>query len=453
MKASDGGFNTTTNQTMQSLRQAPPANNKISTLDKAKPLDASGFPNPPRGRSSQLRPTIANMRHLLAGYGISVRYNEVKKKSTFTIPGHSGSPDNFDRVALTQIMSLADLNELSKGNIADVVEAIGDRNRYNPAADWILSKPWDGVDRLPAFHGTLVQQADFPADLKETLMYRWALSAVAAALKPSGFHSRGVLVLQGRQSMGKTAWAKALVSDEALSQEVIKLGHHLDAGDKDSLLGAMGHWMVEIGELDSTFRKEVARLKATLTDLVDKIRPPYGRTPSEYQRRTVFCATVNDANFLVDTTGNTRWWTIPLDRIDYKHGIDMQQVFAQLALDFYNGEQWWLTSEEEQRLEEQNKRHRRVSALRERLLDAVDLRLIGDGKLKAYKSTEVLKAIGIDHPTDAQYKELKALLEELNVRSTLSHGVTKWRMPFKVEDSLGFARTDWDDSEPDEELF
>ena len=32
------------------------------------------------------------------------------------------------------------------------IAAIADRNQKNPVADWILIKPWDGVDRLQAFY-------------------------------------------------------------------------------------------------------------------------------------------------------------------------------------------------------------------------------------------------------------------------------------------------------------
>lgn len=38
----------------------------------------------------------------------------------------------------------------------------------------------------------------------------------------------------------------------------------LDPGNKDSILGAIVHWLVEICELDSSFKKDVARLKGFL---------------------------------------------------------------------------------------------------------------------------------------------------------------------------------------------
>ena len=133
-------------------------------------------------------------------------------------------------------------------------------------------KPWDGVDRLVSVYATLIHRADFPEKLKQSLMYRWLLSAVAAALKPSGFKARGVLTLQGPQSIGKTSWISALIPDAILREGVLKLDHHLDAGNKDSIITAVCHWIVEIGELDSSFKKDIARLKGFLTADRDKVR-------------------------------------------------------------------------------------------------------------------------------------------------------------------------------------
>ena len=70
-----------------------------------------------------------------------------------------------------------------------------------------------------------------------------------------------------------------------------------------------------------------------LTTDFDRVRRPYDRRESEYPRRTVFIATVNGMNFLSDPTGNTRWWTIAVDDLNFRHDIDMQQLFAQLAVE------------------------------------------------------------------------------------------------------------------------
>jgi predicted P-loop ATPase len=404
-----------------------------AVLDKAKPLNPSTFPHQPLQGSMVIPVTIPNVSHLLASYGITARYNTITKKVIITMPGQSGTPDNADNVALAQIISFATLNGLSAGQVPAYVYAIADRNQFNPIAAWILSKPWDGVDRLAAFYDTLTEREGYPKKLKEKLMYRWELSAVAAALMAVGFRSRGALTLQGPQSIGKTTWVGSHVPDPLLRDQTIKLDHHMDAGNKDSQIAAICHWVVEIGELDSSFKKDVARLKGFLTSDRDKVRRPYARVASEYPRRTVFCATVNDRNFLVDNTGNSRWWTIPITAANYQHGIDMQQLFAQLAVDFRNGAQWWLTQEEEQMLEAQNKTHRSVSAIWERVHSALDLDHDRATELPAMKAIEVLIEIGVKNPSNSQCKECAAVLREYLGEPKEFNGFFKWRVPLKQQ--------------------
>ena len=166
---------------------------------------------------------------------------------------------------------------------------------------------------------------DYPNYLKEALLYRWLLSATAAALKKRGFFSRGVLTFQGPQGVGKTRWINRLMPAGPLRDSCIKLDLCID-GSKDSLMIAIRHWIAELGELELSFRRDMSRLKGVITNDCDKFRPPYGRVVEEFPRRTAFAATVNDDKFLIDPTGNSRWWTVPVESLDYEHEIDMQQV-------------------------------------------------------------------------------------------------------------------------------
>lgn len=419
--------------------------NQQFSLDHAKPLDAMTFPDQPRPGSNQMPGTLANIRHLLRGYGILVRYNIINKKLEIILPGHSGTTDNFDNVAMTYIISLAVLNGLPLGQVYPYIEALADRNLYNPVAEHINSKPWDGVDRLPDLYDTVTAQEGYPLHFKNILVYKWLLSAVAAALMPVGFKARGVLTFQGAQGLGKTTWLLSLVPDLLLREAVVKVDHHMDGGNKDSILGAICHWLVEIGELDSSFRKDVSRLKGFLTSDYDKIRRPYSRKESEYPRRTVFFASVNTSDFLVDNTGNSRWWTVPVTSINYQHGIDMQQVFAQLAVDFHNGAEWWLTKDEEFELNYRNSDHRSVSVIRERILEIVDLELKGGSGHPAMSSIQVLTELGYDKPTNPQCKECAGILRELFGEPKKIKGIMKWRVPLRRTKAVAHTPINNDD--------
>lgn len=248
-------------------------------LDRAERLSVESFPNPPEEGSRKVPATIPNVQHMLESYGIIARYNVIKKEPEFNVPGLISTVDNAATVAMAHNKSLARLNGISVSNIEEAILAVADRYKYNPVANWIMSKPWDGVDRLQPLYDTLTVREGFPGEVRNFLVYRWLISAAAAVLKPQGFKARGVLTLQGDQGIGKTSWFASLVSDAHLRDSVIKLDQRMDAGDKDCLLAAATHWIVELGELEGSFKKNIDRLKGFLTNDIDKVRVPYASRP------------------------------------------------------------------------------------------------------------------------------------------------------------------------------
>lgn len=395
-------------------------------------IDVREFPDQP-AKGDGPPATIANVRHMVDRNGITVRYNVMKKRTEIIVPWLVGTAENADSVAMTHILSMAVRYGMQTGLVPQMVDALSDENAYNPAANWIRSKPWDGVDRLPAFCDTITARDGYPEPLKVVLMTKWILSAAAAALVPNNFRSRGVLTLQGPQGMGKTSWGLSIIDHPLLRDALIKTDHHLDAGDKDSLLGAIDHWIVEIGELESSFKRDVSRLKGFLTAGSDKVRRPYAKVAAEYQRRTVFYATVNVGDFLVDTTGNSRWWTIAVEKINFNHGIDMQQLFAQLADELKAGKQWWLTPEEEQMLEEQNSKHLSASVVRDQVLAIVDPDVDDISDCRPLTASEVLVLAGIERPTNPQAKECANLLRKWFGEPRRIQGRERWRVPMRPE--------------------
>ncbi|KRA82547.1 hypothetical protein ASD76_00060 [Altererythrobacter sp. Root672] len=374
------------------------------------------FPDQPFPGLKRLPVTLANVRYLLDANGIELGYNVIKKQ----LSSRRGSTDLEE----CDLQSLANLNGLGSNQFLDFVGTLARRNPSNPVADWIDSQPWDGTDRLEALYATVEVQEDYPIYARNFLLRRWLLSCVAAALEPSGFKARGVLVFQGEQGVGKTSWIARLVP-APMTAEWVKLDHHLDAHNKDSIFGAVTHWVVEVGELDSSFRKDVARIKGFLTNSIDKLRLPYARSPIEMDRRTVFAGTVNEWNFLIDPTGNSRWWTIPVTKLDFGHDIDTQQVFAQLAVDYRNGEQWWLNRPEEDLLASLNIAHQSVSVIEERILERIDQ---ADKKPRSMTASKVLEELGFRNPSNAQAKEAGAVLRSIYGPPKRIQGIMKWRV-------------------------
>jgi putative DNA primase/helicase len=377
--------------------------------------------------------TLENVAYLLSQSCIEVGYDVIKKAVSI----RRGTADLEE----CDLLSLANLNGMGSNLFLDFVGTQARREAVNPVVAWIDSKPWDGVDRLTAFCNTLTVRKGFPEPVRDFLLFRWTLACVAAAMEEDRFAGRGVLTLQGPQSIGKTRWLKRLVP-EPMTNHWVKLDHHLDGNNKDSLFGAITHWIVEIGELDSSFRKDIGRIKGTLTRDCDKLRLPYARSPIELPRRTVFAATVNECNFLVDPTGNTRWWTIPVEEIDHEHDIDMQQVFAQLAVRYRAGEQWWLDDAEQQMLEALNSEHQAASVIEERIRERID----PNGKnLRSMTASKVLEEIGYRNPSNAQAKEAGAVLRSLYGPPKKIQGIMKWKVALLDADMAEWQRSDEDE--------
>jgi putative DNA primase/helicase len=250
------------------------------------------------------------------------------------------------------------------------------------------------------------------AKLKEAMLHRWLISAVAAAFEPRGVSAHGVLVLQGEQYLGKTKWFKSLVPAEL---GVIQDGLILRPDDRDSVKQAVSFWLVELGELDATFRKsDIAQLKAFLTRDRDTLRRAYAKLESHYARRTVFFASVNPRQFLHDPTGNRRYWTISCASIDHDHGLDMQQVWAEVYETAYRaGEGWLLTSNELSALNAHNKDYEVLDPIRERLLTRFDWQA-NDMLWRWMTATDIMLEIGFDRPTRADVTQCGQIVSELN---------------------------------------
>ena len=398
------------------------------------PLEAESFPHKKQKKDGAFKPlcTIENVEHLCTGYDITVQYDVITKETIIKIPGVTGITENTANTAIESINSLASLNNIAIGQVARYVAVISDRNPINPVANWITSNTWDGTDRIKAICDTLTTRDGFPDEFKIVLIRKWLLSSVAAATVPSGFNGRGVLTLQGAQGMGKTTWVRMLMPEGLLRDKSILTGHHLDPSNKDSQTTAIKHWIVEIGELDSSFKKDIARLKGFVTLNKDSVRRPYARTDSEYQRRTVFCASVNEENFLIDQTGNSRFWTIPLVKIDYNHDIDMQQVFAQLYDKLQQGATWWLSPEEDKQLDDLNQAHKSVSVIEERVLATLNHDLPTD-KWKNMSASEVLQSAGVRSPSNQQARECGGVLRGLYGNPKKIQGIMKWKVPINQD--------------------
>ena len=398
------------------------------------------------------RHSFANLEALLAYAGISVKYDEIKKEGIIGVPGREYCGDDVKNATLGHILSLcaqwknATLGHIlslcaqwgfPSSNVDPFLSEVAARNVINPVREWILSEPWDGIHRIGNVYDSVVEERGFPRAFKELLMRKWLVSAAAAAFHPRGFHYRGVLVLIGGQGIGKTTWFRNLAGRDEFFNE----GIGLDPNDKDSLKRAISFWITELGELEGTFkRSDMSALKNFLTRSTDVLRMPWGRRMSEFQRRTVFGATVNQREILIDDTGNSRWWCIPVERMDMIDRRDMQQIWAEVYEDYYmRGTedplgQWWLTKDEEAELARQNWQFEAPNPIEELLTQGLNWEL-DRGFWREMTATDALIQagfVGIPRPGDAM-KAARVLrkLTGTTSKKTGHANARLWRVPPK----------------------
>lgn len=250
---------------------------------------------------------------------------------------------------------------VSKTAVSDYLANIADEDRFNPVLDMLHSTVWDGQERLP---GLLRIMGLRPGSLHAVLVRKWLIQAVALAHNEAGTSqaAEGVLTMQGGQGIGKTMLARRL----SIWEEWFAEGVSLDMKDKDSILRATGAWIAELGELDSTLKREQSSLKAFITAKVDRVRAPYAREATDRPRRTSFLATVNPDTFLRDETGDRRFWVVPAGGMDLPALIALSdEWFVQLWTEVYL---WWkqepqgfrLTQEERRALDKANRVYREM---------------------------------------------------------------------------------------------
>lgn len=365
--------------------------------------------------------TIENFKKLINAYGIKIVRNVVSKRDRIILPNDRYLDETGDAARLVRIESLITANNFAgnKRIAPDLCTEEASLNPYNPISEWIKSKQWDGEDRLQAMYDTIQQQEEFKEEDKQLFLRKWFISFIAAMEEPQGVFSKGVLIFQGEQSIGKTSWFKKLLPNPVA--EYFLEGATLDPTRKDSKATVTSHAIVELGEADSTMKRDIAAIKAFLTSNKDVFRPSYGRVDNKLPRRTVFCASVNDNEYLVDPTGNSRFWTIPVVSLDYKHEINMQQFWAQILTYYESGEIWWLQQEDEKILNSYNEDHVKTCPYTELLTARYVFpnKLDQDPENQRYSATDIYRCLDMKVNERTGAIEVARVLKKLGAyRST-----------------------------------
>lgn len=277
--------------------------------------------------------TIDILEACLKEMNIEIKLNQITHEISFSGLASKYNPESSisDLAVILSNELKVKYSQCSKDTVMDYLKVLAGMHRYNPVSDYLTSLTWDGKDYLNEFYDVLGIKND--DSLSRTLIQKWLWQCVALSQNDlkHPFGADGVLVLNGAQGIGKTSVGHALGTKHGFFTE----GMYIDKQDKDTTRRCISNWIVELGEIETTFRSDLERLKAFITAPIDIYRLPYVRSDEKTVRRTSIIATCNTTDFLIDPTGSRRFWTIPIDLIDLEklRQFDIDGLWAQMYME------------------------------------------------------------------------------------------------------------------------
>lgn len=327
--------------------------------------DDKEYEKPARKGDGSEKLKISHVEKWLEENGVSVRFNIITQAPEISgYTARSLQKGNLLNTLPTVIYN--DIVDEYKGVTQELIysylRVIIEAHSYNPVLDKLATVEWDGTDRWSEVWKMIGLEEDTPEnEFSRTLFQKWMLQSLCMLHNGEDdytFGADGVLTLSGPQGIGKTTLLRSMAMDRNFFRE----SQRLDDKDKDTARRCVTTWIAELGELDCTLKSDLGYLKGFITADIDSYRLPYGRSDVTVPRHSSLAATVNGDSYLIDPTGNRRYWTLPLKHIDIEAVMSYNwvQVWKQVehminASPLDVSQVFRLTKEEQKDLENRNR--------------------------------------------------------------------------------------------------
>jgi predicted P-loop ATPase len=150
---------------------------------------------------------------------------------------------------------------------------------------------------------------------------KFMVACVARAFEP-GHKFDYSPILHGSQGVGKSTLV-AILAQHWYGELSADFSNHQKLVEQ-----MQGCWIMELPELSSIARGQIEDVKAFISGTGTKARLAYNARAEKYLRQTCFIGSTNDTEFLIDTTGNRRWWPIEINVTE----IDLAALRAEVNL-------------------------------------------------------------------------------------------------------------------------
>ena len=329
---------------------APPPKPELNITAVAEALDAGEFE--PTGEKLQ-KIEADQLIQLLRASKKEYRYNIFTQQ----IEQEEKVLDGIERFYL----KLAQMRlKISKEVAIDCVVEVAKENSYDPVRAYLehCSNAVEPtyIDRLASTYLRPQDANKIEPTLYDKMLKCTLIAAVARVFQPGCKHDYACVLL-GEQGARKSSFWKALGGH--FFSDALR-----DCQSKDDLMVLHRSWIMEWAELDHiTNKRQAGLIKAFLSQSTDMFRVPYGKTAEVFPRRGIIVGSTNSDEFLVDETGNRRFWVIPVG-VTHAEPIDVDllmkevdAIWASAVHAYQNDEPYALSIEDEQQVNLENSKY------------------------------------------------------------------------------------------------
>ena len=221
---------------------------------------------------------------------------------------------------------------------------------HHPFKDYIATLPeWDGTDRVTMLAARVSGKAMWLNGF-----HRWMLGMVAQWL---GYPARcanalAPILISAEQGMCKSTFCSILLPEELRGYYTDKFAITSTSGceQKISTFG-----LINMDEFDQYTERMMTMLKNLMQMKKVNYRKCFKAYFSDLPRIASFIGTSNEKSLLTDETGSRRFLCIEVEKPIDCSPIDYPQLYAQLKSELESGKRYWLSKEEEEEIQLQNR--------------------------------------------------------------------------------------------------
>lgn len=239
---------------------------------------------------------------------------------------------------------------------------------FDPVKSYLDSLPvWDGETDYIRQLSDMVHCSNMSPEEFYLMFKKWLVGVFKGYFSTDNINE-AILTLVGRQGCYKSTFFRSVLPPEL--RQYYYEEKAIDAIDKDYELRLARNLLISFDDMKAINRQNLNKLKAVVTQKFVNVRAPYDRYPKLFPRRASLAATGNEAEFLIDPTGNRRWIVANVDSIDNPHTAEINyegiysQVYSLVKSDF----QTWFSDEEINQINEKNKEFEQIDETYEFIL-------------------------------------------------------------------------------------